>query len=141
MDRIVVRGGGPLRGEVAISGSKNSALALMAATLLADGETLLENVPWLRDIDAMLELLRALGARAEWEGERSHTVRIDARHIHGREAPYDLVRKMRASFLVLGPLVARFGEVRVSEPGGCAIGVRPVDQHLKGFEALGSKTA
>jgi UDP-N-acetylglucosamine 1-carboxyvinyltransferase len=139
MDRIVVRGGGPLRGEVAISGSKNSALALMAAALLADGETQLENVPWLRDVDAMLELLRALGARAEWEGERSHTVRIDARHIHGREAPYDLVRKMRASFLVLGPLVARFGEARVSEPGGCAIGVRPIDQHLKGLEALGSK--
>jgi UDP-N-acetylglucosamine 1-carboxyvinyltransferase len=139
MDRIVVRGSGPLRGEVAVSGSKNSALALMAAALLADGETQLENVPWLRDVDAMLELLRALGARAEWEGERSHTVRIDARHIHGREAPYDLVRKMRASFLVLGPLVARFGEARVSEPGGCAIGVRPVDQHLKGLEALGSK--
>ena len=139
MDRIVVRGNAPLRGEAAISGSKNSALALMAGALLADGETQLENVPWLRDVDAMLELLRALGARAEWEGERSHTVRIDARHIHGREAPYDLVRKMRASFLVLGPLVARFGEARVSEPGGCAIGVRPIDQHLKGLEALGSK--
>ncbi len=139
MDRIIVRGNGPLRGEVAVSGSKNAALALMAAALLADGETVLENVPWLRDVDAMLELLRALGARAEWEGERSHVVKIDAKHIHGREAPYDLVRKMRASFLVLGPLVARFGEARVSEPGGCAIGVRPVDQHLKGLEALGSK--
>jgi UDP-N-acetylglucosamine 1-carboxyvinyltransferase len=140
MDRIIVRGNGPLRGEVTVSGSKNAALALMAGALLAaDGETVLENVPWLRDVDAMLELLRALGARAEWEGERSHVVKIDARRIHGREAPYDLVRKMRASFLVLGPLVARFGEARVSEPGGCAIGVRPVDQHLKGLEALGSK--
>jgi UDP-N-acetylglucosamine 1-carboxyvinyltransferase len=140
MDRIVVRGSGPLRGEVEVSGSKNAALALLAGALLADeGETLFENVPWLRDVDAMLELLRALGARAEWDGERSHTVRIDARHIHGREAPYDLVRKMRASFMVLGPLVGRFGEARVSEPGGCAIGVRPVDQHLKGLEALGSK--
>jgi UDP-N-acetylglucosamine 1-carboxyvinyltransferase len=139
MDRIIVRNNGPLRGEVAVSGSKNAALALMAAALLAEGESTLENVPWLRDVDAMLELLRALGARAEWEGERSHVVKIDARHIHGREAPYDLVRKMRASFLVLGPLVARFGEARVSEPGGCAIGVRPVDQHLKGLEALGSK--
>ena len=138
MDRIVVRASGPLRGEVAVSGSKNSALALMAAALLGDGETQLENVPRLRDVDAMLELLRALGARAEWEGERSHVVRIDARRIHGREAPYDLVRKMRASFMVLGPLVGRFGEARVSEPGGCAIGVRPIDQHLKGLEALGS---
>jgi UDP-N-acetylglucosamine 1-carboxyvinyltransferase len=140
VDRIVVRGSGPLRGEVEVSGSKNACLALMAAALLADeGETQLENVPWLRDVDAMLELLRALGARAEWEGERSHVVRIDARRIHGREAPYDLVRKMRASFMVLGPLVGRFGEARVSEPGGCAIGVRPIDQHLKGLEALGSK--
>jgi UDP-N-acetylglucosamine 1-carboxyvinyltransferase len=139
MDRIVVRGAGPLRGEAAVSGSKNSALALMAAALLGDGETILENVPWLRDVDAMLELLRALGAGAEWQGERSHGVRIDARNVHGREAPYDLVRKMRASFLVLGPLVGRFGEARVSEPGGCAIGVRPVDQHLKGLEALGAK--
>jgi UDP-N-acetylglucosamine 1-carboxyvinyltransferase len=139
MDRIVVRGSGPLRGEVAVSGSKNSSLALMAAALLADGETWFENVPRLRDVDAMLELLRALGARADWQGEGSHEIRIDARRITGREAPYDLVRKMRASFMVLGPLVGRFGEARVSEPGGCAIGVRPVDQHLKGLEALGSK--
>jgi len=112
---------------------------LMAAALLAPGQTVLENVPWLRDVDAMLEILRALGARAEWEGERSHTVLIDASRIHNPEAPYELVRKMRASFLVLGPLLARFGTARVSEPGGCAIGVRPVDQHLKGFEALGAK--
>jgi UDP-N-acetylglucosamine 1-carboxyvinyltransferase len=139
MDRIVVRGGGPLRGEVAVSGSKNAALALMAGALLARGETVLENVPWLRDVDAMLEILRALGARAEWQGEGAHSVRIDASRIHNPEAPYDLVRKMRASFLVLGPLVARCGSARVSEPGGCAIGVRPVDQHLKGLEALGAK--
>ena len=139
MDRIIVRGSGPLRGEVAVSGSKNSCLALMAATLLAPGETVLTNVPWLRDVDGMLEILRALGARAEWEGEGAHSVRIDASRIHNPEAPYDLVRKMRASFLVLGPLLARCGTARVSEPGGCAIGVRPVDQHLKGFEALGAK--
>jgi UDP-N-acetylglucosamine 1-carboxyvinyltransferase len=87
----------------------------------------------------MLEILRALGARAEWQGEGTHSVRIDASRIHNPEAPYDLVRKMRASFLVLGPLVARCGSARVSEPGGCAIGVRPVDQHLKGLEALGAK--
>jgi UDP-N-acetylglucosamine 1-carboxyvinyltransferase len=137
MDRIVVRGNGPLRGEVEVSGSKNAALALMAAALLAPGESRLANVPRLRDVTAMLELLNALGARAEWSGP--HEVRIDASDVCEREAPYELVRKMRASFLVLGPLLARFGSARVSEPGGCAIGVRPVDQHLKGFEALGSK--
>jgi UDP-N-acetylglucosamine 1-carboxyvinyltransferase len=144
MDRIIVTGGRRLAGEVAASGSKNSSLALMAAALLADGETVLANVPRLRDIDAMLDLLRALGARADWDpdgsnGEASHTLRIDAREVDKFEAPYDLVRKMRASFMVLGPLLARFGTARVSEPGGCAIGVRPVDQHLKGFEALGGK--
>jgi UDP-N-acetylglucosamine 1-carboxyvinyltransferase len=140
MDRIIVRGKGPLSGEVAASGSKNSSLALMAGALLARGETILENVPRLRDVDAMLELLRALGARAEWIADAPlQSVRIDASDVHNPEAPYDLVRKMRASFLVLGPLVARFGTARVSEPGGCAIGVRPIDQHLKGLEALGAK--
>jgi UDP-N-acetylglucosamine 1-carboxyvinyltransferase len=139
MDRIVVRGRGTLRGEVTASGSKNSTLALMAGALLARGETHLSNVPHLRDVTAMLEILRALGARAEWDPEDEHAVRIDASTIRNPEAPYDLVRKMRASFLVLGPLLARFGTARVSEPGGCAIGVRPVDQHLKGLRALGAK--
>jgi UDP-N-acetylglucosamine 1-carboxyvinyltransferase len=139
MDRIVVRGGERLAGEVAVSGSKNSTLALMAGALLADGVTVLENAPRLRDVDAMLELLRALGADADWKGENSHTLSIDAREVNNLEAPYDIVRKMRASFLVLGPLLARFGSARVSEPGGCAIGVRPVDQHMKGLEALGGK--
>jgi len=137
MDRIVVRGGARLEGEIAASGSKNAALALMAAALLARSESELRNVPRLRDVDAMLELLRALGARADWHGD--HTLRIDGGSISKPEAPYDLVRKMRASFMVLGPLLARFGTARVSEPGGCAIGVRPIDQHLKGLEALGSK--
>jgi UDP-N-acetylglucosamine 1-carboxyvinyltransferase len=139
MDRIVVRGLGALRGEVTASGSKNSTLALMAGALLARGETRLANVPRLRDVSAMLEILRALGARAEWDPEDEHAVRIDASTIRNPEAPYDLVRKMRASFLVLGPLLARFGIARVSEPGGCAIGVRPVDQHMKGLRALGAK--
>src|SRR5499426_3563933 len=139
MDRIAVRGRGELRGEVAASGSKNSTLALMAGALLARGETRLANVPRLRDVTAMLEILRALGARAEWDPDDDHAVRIDASTIRNPEAPYDLVRKMRASFLVLGPLLARFGAARVSEPGGCAIGVRPVDQHLKGLRALGAK--
>jgi UDP-N-acetylglucosamine 1-carboxyvinyltransferase len=137
MDRIVVRGGARLAGEVRVSGSKNSALALMAGALLCEGETRLRNVPRLRDVEAMLELLAALGARVGWTGE--HELAIDAGPVSRLEAPYDLVRKMRASFLVLGPLLARFGSARVSEPGGCAIGVRPVDQHLKGLAALGSK--
>jgi UDP-N-acetylglucosamine 1-carboxyvinyltransferase len=137
MDRIVVLGGARLEGEIAASGSKNATLALMAAALLARGESELRNVPRLRDVGAMLELLRALGARADWHGD--HTLRIDGASASTPEAPYDLVRKMRASFLVLGPLLARFGAARVSEPGGCAIGVRPIDQHLKGLEALGAK--
>jgi len=139
MDRIVVRGGVRLEGEIAASGSKNATLALMAGALLADGESELGNVPRLRDVEAMLELLRALGARADWNGD--HSVRIDGASTSNPEAPYDLVRKMRASFLVLGPLLARFGTARVSEPGGCAIGVRPIDQHLKGLEALGAKVS
>ncbi len=137
MDRIVVRGGERLTGEVVISGSKNASLVLMAAALLAEGETRLSNVPRLRDVHAMLELLRALGARVDWVG--AHTLAIDGAPVSNSEAPYDLVRKMRASFMVLGPLLARFGTARVSEPGGCAIGVRPIDQHLKGLRALGAK--
>ena len=139
MDRIVVHGGHRLQGEVAASGSKNATLALMAAALLGSGTTRLSNVPRLRDVDLMLEILCALGAEARWHAEEPGVVLIDASTVHNPEAPYDLVRKMRASFLVLGPLLARHGEARVSEPGGCAIGVRPVDQHLKGFEALGGK--
>jgi UDP-N-acetylglucosamine 1-carboxyvinyltransferase len=138
MDRIVVCGGARLTGQVRVSGSKNSTLALMAAALLADDEVILHNVPRLRDVDTMIEILRALGARAGWTAD-DHSLRIDPRTLDLHEAPYDLVRKMRASFLVLGPLLARFGVARVSEPGGCAIGVRPIDQHLKGLEALGAK--
>lgn len=137
MDRIVVRGEARLEGEVQVSGSKNSALALLAASILGQGESRLRNVPRLRDVEAMLELLRSLGAKADWSG--AHEVCIDGSTISSAEAPYELVRKMRASFMVLGPLLARFGSARVSEPGGCAIGVRPIDQHLKGLEALGAK--
>ncbi len=137
MDRIVVEGGVRLAGEVAVSGSKNATLALMAAALLAEGESVLRNVPRVRDVDTMLEILGALGVAASWEAPG--TIRIDGSHVARHEAPYDLVRKMRASFLVLGPLLARFGTGRVSEPGGCAIGVRPVDQHVKGLAALGAK--
>jgi UDP-N-acetylglucosamine 1-carboxyvinyltransferase len=138
VDRIVVQGGARLAGTVKVSGSKNSTLALMACALLAEGETVLHNVPRVRDVDTMAQILSALGARARWDEKDPHTLRIAGR-VTKPEAPYDLVRKMRASFLVLGPLVARFGAGRVSEPGGCAIGVRPVDQHLKGLEALGAR--
>ncbi|HVP28844.1 MAG TPA: UDP-N-acetylglucosamine 1-carboxyvinyltransferase [Myxococcota bacterium] len=139
MDRIVVQGGTRLAGSVRVSGSKNSTLALMASALLAEGETVLRNVPHVRDVDTMLQILAALGARAGWDPIEAGTVRIEGRVLKP-EAPYELVRQMRASFLVLGPLVARHREGRVSEPGGCAIGVRPVDQHLKGLEALGART-
>jgi len=138
MDRILIRGGARLSGEVRVSGSKNSTLALMAAALLADSDVILRNVPRLRDVETMLEILRALGASADWEADEQ-SLRIDPTTLNQQEAPYDLVRKMRASFMVLGPLLARFGCARVSEPGGCAIGVRPVDQHLKGLAALGAK--
>jgi len=139
MDRILIRGGTRLSGEIRASGSKNSTLALMAAALLADSEVILRNVPRLRDVETMLEILRALGASADWAEGDEQGLRIDPTTLNQPEAPYDLVRKMRASFMVLGPLLARFGSARVSEPGGCAIGVRPVDQHLKGLAALGAK--
>jgi UDP-N-acetylglucosamine 1-carboxyvinyltransferase len=139
MDRMAIRGGARLDGEVRVSGSKNATLALMSAALLARGETILRNVPAVRDVEHMLEMLRALGAKADWDPEDPHALRINPESVATPEAPYELVRKMRASFMVLGPLVARFGCGRVSEPGGCAIGVRPVDQHLKGLEALGAK--
>ena len=139
MDRILIRGGTRLSGEIQASGSKNSTLALMAAALLADSEVIFRNVPRLRDVETMLEILRALGASADWAEGDEQSLRIDPTTLNQPEAPYDLVRKMRASFMVLGPLLARFGSARVSEPGGCAIGVRPVDQHLKGLAALGAK--
>jgi UDP-N-acetylglucosamine 1-carboxyvinyltransferase len=139
MDRIVVRGGARLAGSVEASGSKNSTLALMAAALLAEGTSVLRGVPRVRDVAAMAELLGALGVDVRFDAAEPDTLRIDASRVTSLEAPYELVRKMRASFMVLGPLLARFGEGRVSEPGGCAIGVRPVDQHLKGLEALGAK--
>ncbi len=137
MDQFRIEGGVPLRGEVAASGSKNSALALMAAALLTDQPVTLANTPHVRDLDTMLLILEALGVRGGWES--ADTLRIDGGTPTQIEAPYDLVRTMRASFMVLGPLLARCGHARVSLPGGCAIGARPVDQHLKGMAALGAK--
>ena len=136
MDRIRIEGGHRLSGEIAVSGSKNAALPQMVACLLADGVSTLRNVPDLRDIRTMADVLQFLGATVELEDGRA---RIDARGFSVFEAPYDMVRKMRASVYVLGPMLARLGQARVSLPGGCAIGPRPIDLHLRGFEALGAK--
>ncbi|MCP4006178.1 MAG: UDP-N-acetylglucosamine 1-carboxyvinyltransferase [bacterium] len=137
MDRFTIEGGTPLSGSIAASGSKNSVLALMAATLLTDETMTLSNVPRVRDVETMASILDHLGLRTGWESP--DTLTVEGGEPTRIEAPYDLVRTMRASFMVLGPLLARSGHARVSLPGGCAIGARPVDQHLKGMEALGAK--
>jgi UDP-N-acetylglucosamine 1-carboxyvinyltransferase len=136
MDAIRIRGGKRLAGKVEVSGAKNAALPILCATLLSDGESLLRNVPALRDIETTAALLRFLGRGCE-----SHPpeVTVAAGSDVRPEAPYELVKQMRASVLVLGPLLARFGRARVSLPGGCAIGARPIDQHLKGLESMGAK--
>ncbi len=137
MDKIHINGGRPLEGTVQISGAKNAALPILAATLLVPGLHSLNNVPDLRDTRTMLKLLETLGATHSRKGT---TVYVDTSGLTGAEAPYDLVKTMRASVLVLGPLLARSGYARVSLPGGCAIGARPINYHLKGFEQLGVKT-
>lgn len=133
MDKLIIEGGEPLRGTVPISGAKNAALPLLMATIVAPGEHRLANLPELADVESMLSLLGRIGCPSLI----GPIVRIDTSRVAWCEAPYDLVRKMRASVLALGPLLARCGEAHVSLPGGCAIGVRPIDQHLKGLEALG----
>jgi UDP-N-acetylglucosamine 1-carboxyvinyltransferase len=135
MDKIIVEGGRTLKGEVHISGAKNAALPILISSLLTDGLNTFSNVPQLQDIHSTALLLENLGARVETEDD---TVRIDAGGQIQYKAEYDLVRKMRASVLVLGPLVARLGKARVSLPGGCAIGARPINLHLKGLAALGA---
>ncbi len=135
MDKLVVTGGRRLAGEIAISGAKNAALPILAAALLTHEPLVLSNVPKLRDVGTMLRLLERMGTRIERDGDR---VTLQADAITSVEAAYDLVKTMRASILVLGPLLARFGEARVSLPGGCAIGQRPVDQHVKGLQAMGA---
>src|SRR5579864_5462184 len=135
MDAIRIRGGqGPLRGTVRISGAKNAALPILCATLLSDGASKLRNVPALRDIETTAALLRFLGRDVD---VKAPEVDVAAGSSVRPEAPYELVKQMRASVLVLGPLVARFGYAKVSLPGGCQIGARPIDQHLKGLEAMG----
>jgi len=137
MDKLLIRGGRKLRGEVLISGAKNAALPELCAALLTDRPVTLHNVPRLKDVATMLKLVHNMGVRAERDD--NGTVRIDARSLEVPEAPYELVKTMRASVLALGPLLARFGRAKVSLPGGCAIGSRPVDQHIKGLQAMGAE--
>jgi len=144
LDIFVIQGGRPLSGTVRVSGAKNAALPLMAASLLADGPMEIVGAPRLRDISTFGKVLGHMGAsveRTDAGGDGRETVRIDPRTVGKAEAPYELVKTMRASVLVLGPLVARHGRARISLPGGCAIGARPIDQHLKGLELMGAKTA
>src|SRR5574343_836402 len=139
MDKLLIRGGRRLAGEVRISGAKNAALPELCASLLCAEPMVLHNVPKLQDVSTTLKLLRQMGAQAERATDDDERVLINTADIHSTEATYDLVKTMRASVLVLGPLLARFGRSRVSLPGGCAIGARPIDQHLKGLEAMGAK--
>ncbi|HEX7674681.1 MAG TPA: UDP-N-acetylglucosamine 1-carboxyvinyltransferase [Bdellovibrio sp.] len=135
MDKMVVTGNGPLRGTVAASGAKNAALPILFSTLLAEGEHVFKNVPKLKDIESTAELLQSLGCETRWQGD-AFIVKVTP--LQSYEASYDLVRKMRASFLCMGPMLAKYGEAVVSQPGGCAIGSRPIDLHLEGFKALGA---
>jgi UDP-N-acetylglucosamine 1-carboxyvinyltransferase len=138
MDKLLINGGGVLKGEVKIAGAKNAALPILCAALLCDGEFSVGNVPALQDVSTVLKLLSRMGVVIDNQISTKNQVSLDARNITSTEAAYDLVKTMRASFLVLGPLLARFGEARVSLPGGCAIGQRPVDQHIKGLQAMGA---
>ena len=139
MAKILINGGQPLNGDVTISGAKNAVLPILAATLLADGPVTIGNVPHLHDVTTTMELLGQMGV--ELVIDERMKIHVDPRPTHRYFAPYDLVKTMRASILVLGPLVARFGEAVVSLPGGCAIGSRPVDLHLKGLQALGAEVS
>ena len=136
MDKLVIKGGNKLSGEVTVSGSKNAALPIFISTILAPGCHEISNVPFLRDINTTIKVLENLGAKVDGRG---NVVKIDTTDLNSFEATYDLVRTMRASVLVLGPLLARFGQARVSLPGGCAIGARPINLHLKGLAALGAE--
>ena len=139
MDKIVVEGGLPLRGSVEVSGAKNAALPIVAASLLATGDHLVENVPDLADVRTLGRLLGNMGCKVERVAGPGRALSIHVPSAVLPEAPYELVKTMRASVVVLGPLVARWGAARVSLPGGCAIGARPIDQHLKGLTALGAE--
>ncbi len=137
MDKLIINGNIALHGEVRVSGAKNAALPILAACLLAPAPINISNIPQLHDVTTMMSLLAQMGVRLTLD-ERSN-IEVDASNVHSYHAPYELVRTMRASVLVLGPLLSRFGEADVSLPGGCAIGTRPVDQHLKGMQAMGAE--
>jgi len=140
MEKFVIEGGRRLCGEVEVSGAKNSALPLLASTILAPGKHRFENVPYLRDVLTMCRLLEELGAKVDKSRlEKEHILEVDTSNLSSLRAPYELVKTMRASILVLGPLFARFGRAEVSFPGGCAIGARPIDLHLRGLELLGAE--
>ena len=144
MYKLKIQGGQRLQGEVVISGAKNAALPEICAALLTAEPFVLRNVPRLQDVDTMLNLLRGMGVQVQWtspsnDDEQSHELELNAKNITSLEAPYDLVKTMRASILVLGPLLSRFGKAKVSLPGGCAIGARPVEQHIKGLQAMGAE--
>ena len=136
-EKLIISGGKRLQGTVRIDGAKNSALSIMAATLLTKDVCILRNVPRLTDLDTMTAVISKLGVKVEWRGD--NTLYIDSDDFNNYEAPYELVKMMRGSILVMGPLLARLKKAKISLPGGCAIGARPVDYHLKGFEALGAK--
>lgn len=136
MEKLIIKGNTPLNGEIKISGAKNAALPILAASLLTNSPIQISNIPHLQDVTTIVSLLGQMGARITLD-ERSN-IEVDASHLESFHAPYELVRTMRASILVLGPLLSRFGEAEVSLPGGCAIGTRPVDQHLKGMQAMGA---
>lgn len=138
MSRLIISDSKPLKGKVRISGAKNSVLPVIAASLLADGQCIIEDIPYLNDVITMCDLLKSLGAETEIQQENSRIL-ISTNKISNTTAPYELVNKLRASFLVMGPLLARTGNAVISMPGGCAIGSRPVDLHLKGFAAMGAR--
>src|SRR5437588_8784444 len=137
MDKIVIHGGTALHGSIRLSGSKNATLPVLMASVLTSEPVVVSNVPRLRDVATAIDLLGRLGVEVHWIGE--HELQLCARSITSCEAPYDLVKTMRASFVVLGPLLARAGRARVSTPGGCAIGARPVDLHINGIRELGAR--
>jgi len=136
-EKLIISGGNRLQGTVKIDGAKNSALSIMAATLLTKDVCILRNVPRLTDVDIMTKVIRKLGVKVEWKEDNN--LYIDSDNFNNYEAPYELVKMMRGSILVMGPLLARLKRAKISLPGGCAIGARPVDYHLKGFEALGAQ--
>ena len=139
MEKLIIHGGHELHGRVKISGAKNAVLPIIAATLLAqDKPCVLDEVPYLNDVCTIAEVLRQLGAKVDFNRQQ-HTLFVDSTVLKTVDAPYDLVRKMRASFVIMGPLLARYGKAKISMPGGCAIGTRPIDLHLKGFVALGAE--